>query len=130
MIIGRSLTPLNPSKTYGRAAGVTTTRAGKCRMSVWTARMLRRDSDVVMEKLGREIGAIRPHERVELRMDRELSEHRRIVERLKHRPMQCGPEVDFTARPVTESEPHDMASDVTRLEDVVVHAVTPGERSA
>ena len=29
---GRSLTPLNPSRTYGPSVGVTTTRAGKCRL--------------------------------------------------------------------------------------------------
>src|SRR5712692_8003360 len=39
LIIGRFLTPLNSSRTMRSVrAGVTTTRAGKCRMSVWTAR--------------------------------------------------------------------------------------------
>src|SRR6266849_793498 len=38
MIIGRSLTPLNSSTTVGSVrVGVTTTRAGKCRMSLETA---------------------------------------------------------------------------------------------
>lgn len=37
-IVGRFLTPLNPSRTYGPSAGVTTNRAGKCRMSSGTAR--------------------------------------------------------------------------------------------
>src|SRR6266849_7000482 len=38
MIIGRSFTPLKSSRTMGSVrAGVTTTRAGECRMSVWTA---------------------------------------------------------------------------------------------
>ena len=34
---GRSLRPLNLSRTYGPSVGVTTTRARKCRMSVGTA---------------------------------------------------------------------------------------------
>jgi hypothetical protein len=38
MIIGRSLTPLKSSiEEDGAPAGATTTRAGKCRMSVRTA---------------------------------------------------------------------------------------------
>jgi hypothetical protein len=37
-IIGRFLTPLNPSRTHGPSADVTTNRAGKCRMSLGTAR--------------------------------------------------------------------------------------------
>jgi hypothetical protein len=38
MIIGRFLTALNSSKTIGSVrAGVTTTRAGNCRISVGTA---------------------------------------------------------------------------------------------
>src|SRR6266849_4126331 len=39
MIIGRFIAPLNSSRAMGIVrAGVTTTRAGKCRMSVRTAR--------------------------------------------------------------------------------------------
>ena len=51
MIIGRSLTPLNSSRTLGpsadvrRSAAVTTTRAGRCRMSVDTARLLMEEID-------------------------------------------------------------------------------------
>jgi hypothetical protein len=48
MIIGRSLTLLNPSRTYGPSAGVTTTRAGTCRVFEETAppRKVTMSSDV------------------------------------------------------------------------------------
>jgi hypothetical protein len=38
-IIGGFLTPLNSSRTDVKSADVTTTRAGKCRMSMGTARL-------------------------------------------------------------------------------------------
>ena len=45
MIIGRSLTPLNSSRTVQASAGATTTRAGKCGMPVRTApRSIRLDA--------------------------------------------------------------------------------------
>jgi hypothetical protein len=38
MIIGHSLTHLNPSRTMGVSVGVPTTRAPKCKLSVQSAR--------------------------------------------------------------------------------------------
>jgi hypothetical protein len=44
-----------------------------------------RDPDIVVQKLRREIGAIRPDQRVELRMNPELFEYSGIMQRFENR---------------------------------------------
>jgi hypothetical protein len=46
VIIGRSLTHLNSSRTMGVSVGVPTTRAGKCKLSLRTAALAERN-DVI-----------------------------------------------------------------------------------
>lgn len=82
----------------------------------------RGDVDVVVEELGCEIGPVRPHQGVELRMNGEVPEHGRILERLEDWTSESGAKVDFSARPVPETEPHDVATDVARFDDVIGHA--------
>lgn len=53
--------------------------------AVGSGPLLGRNPHIVMEELRRDIRAVGPYERVELRMDDELPEEIRIAQRLEHR---------------------------------------------
>ena len=78
--------------------------------------------DVVVEELRREIGAVRPHQGVELRVNGELPEHGRVSERFEDWTSESRTEVDLSTRAVPETEPHYMATDMACFDDVIGHA--------
>ena len=86
------------------------------------------DSHVVAQEFGRKIRAIRPDERVELRMNHECSEVSEIAKRLKNGPAQFLGEVDFSGCTIAKPEPHNIRADVPCLENVIIHSVTPMEQ--
>jgi hypothetical protein len=70
---------------------------------------------VVVQKLGRKISPVRPNERVKFWMDRERLEVSWITEWFEHRTLQSRAEVDFSGYAISESKPHNVAANVTRL---------------
>jgi hypothetical protein len=79
------------------------------------------DSNVIVQELGGEIRAVRPHQSTELVVDLKLTEDGRIPQRLEDRTIQFPFEIDLAGRTIAKSEPDDEAADVACLDDVVVH---------
>jgi hypothetical protein len=63
-----------------------------------------------VKELGCEVRSVRPHERVKLRVDGELSKHERVVQRLEDGTSEGGSEIDFTCGAVSEPKPHYMSA--------------------
>ena len=74
-----------------------------------------------MQELGREVGAVGPHQGVEFGMNGELLEVGRVPQRFEDRPAQGRTEINFTRRAVAEAQPDDAAAHVLGFQDVVVH---------
>lgn len=76
------------------------------------------NSQARAQKLGSEIRAIWPNEGAQLWMNRELSKHFNISQRLEHRAVQLTGEINLTFCPIAEPEPNRVAGDVTSLNEV------------
>jgi hypothetical protein len=88
---------------------------------------LYRNAYVIAQELGREVGPIRPGERVKLRMNLELPEYDRIAQRFEDGAAENRRQIDFAARAVAKPEPHHVAGHIARLDDVTIHFGTPPE---
>jgi len=89
---------------------------------VGSIRWLCGNAHIIVQELGREIGPIRPGERVKLRMDLELPEYSGIAQRLEDGAAESRRQIDLATRPVAEAEPHDVAGHIARFDNVIVHA--------
>ena len=58
---------------------------------------------------------------MELCIDVKLFEYVRILKWFKYRSSQFRPEIDFTNRPVSESQLDDVARNVLSLHNVIIH---------
>jgi hypothetical protein len=79
-----------------------------------------RDPHIVVKKLWRKIGTVRPDQRVELRMDDKASKHEGIAQGLEYGPSEGRRQIDLPCRAVSKPKPHDVATNVPRLENMVV----------
>ena len=71
-----------------------------------------------VQKFGRKVGAVRPDDRSDIRIQSNLLEVIRIAEGLENRAPQVSREIDLTLRSVFKSEPNRVSSDVTSFDDV------------
>jgi hypothetical protein len=81
-----------------------------------------------MKELRREIGAVWPYQRVELRVDAIRAENFGIAKRFEHRSRQFRTQVNFSRSAIPKSKPQHVIPNVTSFQDVVLHGVTPGAR--
>jgi hypothetical protein len=90
-----------------------------------------RHAYVVVKELRREVGAVRPDQRVELRMDEEILKDEGITQGLEYRTPKGWPEIDFTRRPILEPQPHDVIAHIASFQHVVVlHSHSSGAMRA
>ncbi len=75
----------------------------------------------VVQEFGREISSVRPHERLEFRMDLKRAKHGWIAKRLEHRAVKFGGQVDLAGGAVAKPQPDDETADVPRFDDVIGH---------
>jgi hypothetical protein len=74
-----------------------------------------------VQELGRNVCTIGPDQRVKLWVNLELLKHEWIAQWFEDGPFERWLQIDLATRTVTEAEPHHVAGNVTRLDDVIIH---------
>src|SRR2546428_5101927 len=111
-------TSLSPRPIHGPSGPLNGRRLAR---RVGCIRWLCRNAYVIAQELGREIGPIRPDERVKLRMNLKLPEDSGIAQRFEDGAAESRRQIDLATRPVAKAEPHHVAGHIARLDDMVIH---------
>jgi len=78
------------------------------------------NAHIIAQELGREVGSIRPDERVKLRMNMELLEDRGIAQRFEDGAAESRRQIDLAAGSIPKAKPHDVTGHIARLDNVIV----------
>ena len=82
----------------------------------------------LVQKLWREIGAVRPDDRVQLRMQADALKCLDPAQRLEDRAIELFAQVHFAGKAIAETEPDHVVPNVSSLDDAN-HTLPPGYSS-